>query len=194
MNGTREQYIIGIAGGSNTGKTTVTKRLCEHFKSIGYDVTYIAMDDYYLPYDDERHVRNPVTNAPNYDCEAAINWDGLISVINIWNMDKTYNGKPKILIIEGIMIMNIEEIRKMLDLRLFFRITYENMRKRRKMRRYIIEDPPSYFEQYVWPSYVNTVNQLAYIKDPPIKYFDSNDSIDRLYAEVYEYVNQVIFK
>ncbi len=42
-------YIIGIAGGSGSGKSTFAKRLKECF---GDDVVMISCDDYYLPHDD----------------------------------------------------------------------------------------------------------------------------------------------
>ncbi|CAH8551887.1 unnamed protein product [Heterobilharzia americana] len=123
--------------------------------------------------------------------EAAINWDSIISSIKLWSEEKTYNEKVRILLIEGILIMNVKEIRNMLDCRIFFKTTYENMLQRRKLRKYKTEDPPNYFDEYVWPTYIKTVNQLVHVQDS-IKYFDSNDGIDNLYEEVFGYVNELI--
>ncbi|KAH9583032.1 Nicotinamide riboside kinase, variant 3 [Schistosoma haematobium] len=47
MNTLTKQYVIGIAGASNSGKTTMTGKLTEYLQSIGYNVTCLQMDDYY---------------------------------------------------------------------------------------------------------------------------------------------------
>lgn len=50
-----ESFIIGIAGGTGSGKTTLTKRLKERF---GDDVSVISHDNYY-----KRHVSCPMRSA-----------------------------------------------------------------------------------------------------------------------------------
>lgn len=44
-----ESFIIGIAGGTGSGKTTLTKRLKERF---GDDVSVISHDNYYKRHDE----------------------------------------------------------------------------------------------------------------------------------------------
>lgn len=44
-----ETMIIGIAGGTGSGKTTLTLRLKEHF---GEDVSILYHDNYYKQHDD----------------------------------------------------------------------------------------------------------------------------------------------
>ncbi|MBQ1933743.1 MAG: uridine kinase, partial [Clostridia bacterium] len=62
-------YIIGIAGGSGSGKSTFAKRIMEAYPN---DVSVISCDNYYLPHDDltieERaHI--------NYDAPEALELD-----------------------------------------------------------------------------------------------------------------------
>ncbi|CAH8587736.1 unnamed protein product [Schistosoma haematobium] len=133
MNTLTKQYVIGIAGASNSGKTTMTGKLTEYLQSIGYNVTCLQMDDYYWPHNDKRHIRDPITNEPNFDCESAINWEGIITFIKLWSEAKVLEEKIRILLIEGILIMNKIELRNMMDLRIFLKITYENMLQRRKL-------------------------------------------------------------
>ncbi|KAH8872106.1 L-asparaginase [Schistosoma japonicum] len=134
MNTSTEQYIIGIAGASNSGKTTMTRKLVEHLECLGYNVTCLSMDNYYWPRDDIHHIRDSITDHPNYD-------------------------------FEGILIMNKVELRDMMDLRIFLKITYENMVYRRKLRKYNTLDPPNYLDKYVWPAYLHTLDMLRHLKD-----------------------------
>ena len=46
---TTKNYIIGIAGGSGSGKSTFAKRLCEAFPD---KVALVSCDNYYLPHSD----------------------------------------------------------------------------------------------------------------------------------------------
>ncbi|KAH8872104.1 L-asparaginase [Schistosoma japonicum] len=126
MNTSTEQYIIGIAGASNSGKTTMTRKLVEHLECLGYNVTCLSMDNYY------------------------------------WKMT---GEKTRILLVEGILIMNKVELRDMMDLRIFLKITYENMVYRRKLRKYNTLDPPNYLDKYVWPAYLHTLDMLRHLKD-----------------------------
>lgn len=64
-----EMLTIGIAGGSGSGKSTITRLLVEKF---GNDVTVIRHDDYYkahhnLPYEERAKL--------NYDCPEAFDTD-----------------------------------------------------------------------------------------------------------------------
>uniref|UniRef100_A0A5K4F9J4 Uridine kinase n=1 Tax=Schistosoma mansoni TaxID=6183 RepID=A0A5K4F9J4_SCHMA len=224
------QYVIGIAGASNSGKTTMTGKLAEYLQSIGYNVTCLQMDDYYWgfqqaelktngisytfchlsrilqiyyfyllktivyfqPHNDKRHIRDPITNEPNFDCESAVDWEGIITFMKLWSESQVLEEQIRILIIEGILIMNKMELRNMMDLRIFLKITYENMLQRRKLRKYNTPDPPNYFAKYVWPTYLRTLDILEYSKDS-IYYFDSNNGIETLFKEICQCVNEKIY-
>ncbi|CAH8523920.1 unnamed protein product [Schistosoma turkestanicum] len=191
MNTSTKQYIIGIAGASNSGKTTITGKLATYLQSIGYTVTCLQMDDYYWPYHDKRHVRDPMTNQPNFDCESAINWEGIISFIKLWCEPQVSEKKNRILLIEGILIMNKMELRKIMNLRIFLKITYEDLLQRRKLRKYRTPSPPDYIDKYVWPAYVRTLDMLKYSKDS-IYYFDSKNGTETLFREICQCVNEKI--
>ena len=54
--------IIGVAGGSGSGKTTVSRALYERFS--GHPITIIEQDYYY---NDQAHLSPEVRRAQNYD-------------------------------------------------------------------------------------------------------------------------------
>ena len=45
----KNNYIIGIAGGSGSGKSTFSKRLCELFPE---SIALVSCDNYYRAHDD----------------------------------------------------------------------------------------------------------------------------------------------
>lgn len=123
--------IIGIAGGTGSGKTTLTNRLKERF---GEDVTVVYHDNYYKRNDqltyDERCVLN-------YDHPDAFDTDLMIEHIrqlkagneiecpiydfSVHNRsDRTMVIRPtKVIIIEGILIFQNPILHSLMDIKLF---------------------------------------------------------------------------
>ncbi|KAH8872112.1 nicotinamide riboside kinase 1 [Schistosoma japonicum] len=169
----------------------MTRKLVEHLECLGYNVTCLSMDNYYWPRDDIHHIRDSITDHPNYDCESAINWDDIISFVKLWREQKMTGEKTRILLVEGILIMNKVELRDMMDLRIFLKITYENMVYRRKLRKYNTLDPPNYLDKYVWPAYLHTLDMLRHLKDH-VYYFNSDNGINALFKRICEHINENI--
>lgn len=69
--------------------------------------------------------------------------------------------KVAVLLVEGFLLYYSALVRKLLDIRIFIRISRAMMHKRRIERaNYVLddgevwEDPPFYFDEIVWPSYL----------------------------------------
>lgn len=126
-----EMLTIGIAGGSGSGKSTITRLLVEKF---GNDVTVIRHDDYYkahhnLPYEERAKL--------NYDCPEAFDTDLMAEHLALLRQgkaidcpvydymehdrsDKIRRIEPnKVLIIDGILILADESLRKLMDIKIF---------------------------------------------------------------------------
>lgn len=125
--------IIGIAGGSASGKTSISRRLKEQFDNEG-SVLIIRQDDYYKDQSDkpmEERVRT------NYDHPFAFDNDLLIQHIHDLTEGKTIE-KPTydyvnhtrsdvtetchpcdVLILEGLFVLEDEQIRNLLDIKIF---------------------------------------------------------------------------
>ena len=123
--------VIGIAGGSGSGKTTLMKRLVEQF---GDDVTVVSHDNYYRRHDELTYEERCLIN---YDEPAAFETDLMARHLDalrngrsiqcpvydytIHNRsDETFTIEPRrVIIVEGILIFADEELRNLMDIRIF---------------------------------------------------------------------------
>ena len=124
--------IIGIAGGTGSGKTTVVKKIVEalppHFVSV------VPLDSYY---NDTSHMTEEERHAINFDHPDAFDWKLLIKQVNELRkgnaieqptysylkcnrLPETVHVEPKpVIIIEGIMTLLNKKLRDMMDLKIF---------------------------------------------------------------------------
>lgn len=125
--------IIGIAGGTASGKTTIAKRLYEQAMLTG-SVSLIKIDDYYYNKDriplSENGKRN-YDHPDSYDSKLLI--EQLTALKNNQSINKpTYDfvtqsrqlktehiEPANIIIVEGIMAFAITKLRKMFDIKIF---------------------------------------------------------------------------
>ena len=127
--------IIGIAGGSGSGKTTVVNEIARRMhKSGGENVTVIPQDSYYK---DQGHLSMEDRQAVNYDHPDSIDWDLLVkqlrelkdgkaidqptySYITCTRQPETVHVEPSdIIIVEGILIFTCKELMDEMDIRVF---------------------------------------------------------------------------
>jgi len=125
-------YIIGIAGGTGSGKTTVVRKIVESLPDS--QVAVIPQDSYYndnsaIPMEERRKI--------NFDHPNAFDWKLLIHQINELRaghsieqptysyiesnrMPETVHIEPcEVIIIEGIMALCSKELRDLMDLKIF---------------------------------------------------------------------------
>lgn len=105
--------VIGIAGGSGSGKTTFCSNLAKNLNVL--KVKTISTDDYF------REVK-PKVNAPyngkeydDYDHPTSVDIDRLNRDINHFISSEMFD----VVIIEGLMVLYFEEIREKIDLKIF---------------------------------------------------------------------------
>ena len=123
--------VIGIAGGTGSGKTTLMKNLIEEFQS---DVTILSHDNYYKRHDDLTYEERCKLN---YDEPAALETD-----LMAYHLDQLRHGQAidcpvydftvhnrsqetvhivprKVIIVEGILIFENKTLRDLMDIRIF---------------------------------------------------------------------------
>ena len=123
--------VIGIAGGTGSGKTTITREIANR---LGNHVTVITHDSYYKEHHDMSYEERVTLNYdhPNsYDTELFTkDLDDLRhgKIIQCPVYDYTIHDRSedtltihpsKVIIVEGILIFHYEELRKLMDIKVF---------------------------------------------------------------------------
>lgn len=173
-------YIVGVAGGSASGKTEIVKTLKKHFED---KIEIIEHDNYYFDHDnltmDERA-------SLNYDHPQAFETDLLIEhvkkiinneEINIPTYDFTIHTRssdtlkkvPKpIVIVEGILVLENEELRNLMDMKVFVDCDGD-VRLKRRITRDVVERDRTI--ESILTQYMETVKPMHELFVEPSKKF-----------------------
>ena len=178
--------VIGIAGGTGSGKTTLMKNLIEEFSEV---VTIISHDNYYkrhdeLPYEERCKL--------NYDEPAALETDLMARHLDALRRgeaidcpvydfaehnrsNETIRIVPKkVIIVEGILIFENEKLRNLMDVRIFVD-TDADVRLCRRIKRDVnkrgrtLESVLTQYQQTVKPmheKYVEPSKKYAHLVVP----------------------------
>lgn len=164
-------FLIGICGGSGSGKTYFLNRVLDHFSDK--DVCLISQDNYYKSIDQVPIDKNGIEN---FDDPAAIDFDLFESHVEaltrgeeVQQLEYTFNNKDKapdlityqpapIIIVEGIFIFFHEKMREFFDLKLFVSAPdYVKIKRRiirdNKERGYDLDDVLYRYEYHVAPAF-----------------------------------------
>ena len=124
--------IIGIAGGTGSGKTTVVRKIMERLPKG--EVGIISQDSYYK---DSSHVPVEDRQKINFDEPKAFDWDLLIehlqmlkagkavemptnSYLTCTRQKETEHMDPHdVVLLEGILVLSDPRLRKMMDIKVF---------------------------------------------------------------------------
>ena len=182
----RDILVIGIAGGTGSGKTTLMKNLIARFQG---DVTVLSHDNYYKRHDELTYEQRCLLN---YDEPDALETDLMAR-----HLDKLRNGEaidcpvydftvhnrsdetvrivPKsVIIVEGILIFENEPLRDLMDIRIFVD-TDADVRLCRRIKRDVnkrgrtLESVLEQYQQTVKPmheKYVEPSKRFAHIVIP----------------------------
>lgn len=164
-------FLIGITGGSGSGKTTFLNAIKEQFNPD--QVCIISQDDYYVPIE-EQYVDGQ--GIENFDLPRSINKkafrkdiEKLMAGEDVTIQEYTFNNKfkkPKsitfksapIIVVEGLFVFHYKKIRKLLDLKVYLHAK-ENLKVIRRIKRdrvernYPLDDVLYRYEYHVLPSF-----------------------------------------
>jgi uridine kinase len=162
--------LIGIAGGTGSGKTTIAKRIIEQ---IGSENAVIIPQDAY--YRDRRNLSMEEREKINYDHPSSFDMGLLVKHLRQLKVGKdvprlsydysthtrklhadTVPSQP-VTILEGIMVLENEELRRLLDIKLYVD-TDADVRLIRRLRRDILERGRSF--ENVIEQYLNSVRPM----------------------------------
>lgn len=124
--------VIGIAGGTGSGKTTVVRRIIDSLPPA--EVAVIPQDCYYR---DNAHIPLEERLKMNYDEPASIEWELLVShlrelsegraiemptydFITCSRLKQTVHVEPReVVVVEGILVLTDKALRDMMDVKVF---------------------------------------------------------------------------
>ena len=124
--------VIGIAGGTGSGKTTVVRKIVESLPAD--EVAVISQDCYYK---DNHHIPLEVRLTMNYDEPASIEWELLAKHLDMLRhgesvdmptydfltcarLSETVRVKPrKVVVVEGILLLTDPAMRERMDVKVF---------------------------------------------------------------------------
>ena len=147
----RKPIIIGVTGGTGSGKTTVTRKIIEEFGDVS--LAYIPQDAYYK---DQSHLTMDERVLTNYDHPFAFDndllsehirqlLDGQAVQMPVYDFtqhnraEETIRVQPKeVIIIEGILIFSDKELRDLMDIKVFVD-TDDDIRIIRRIKRDMAE-------------------------------------------------------
>jgi uridine kinase len=200
-----KRLIIGVTGGSGSGKTTVVRRIVE---SLPADSVVVVPQDAY--YKDNAHLSFEERGKINYDHPLAFDTDLLIKHIERLRENDaveqpvysfiTHSRLPDALriepracvIVEGILILEDARLRELLDIKVFVD-TDPDVRFIRRLRRDIVErgrSVESVVEQYmstVRPMHLQFIEPTRRYADLVVPEGGDNEvAIDLLAARVHQ--------
>ncbi len=174
--------VIGIAGGTGSGKTTLMNRLIERF---GAEVSVLSHDNYYKRHDELSYEQRCLLN---YDEPDALETDLMARHLDrlrrgesiqcpVYDFtlhnrsDETVTIVPKkVIIVEGILIFTDKQLRELMDIRIFVD-TDADVRLCRRIKRDVNKRGRTL--ESVLEQYQNTVKPMheMYV-EPSKKYAD----------------------
>lgn len=201
--------IIAIAGGSASGKSTVVEEIVASLKSV--EITVICHDDYYK---DQSHMKMEDRLKTNYDHPSSLDNELFVrhlkdllcgktvqkpqyDFVNHTRKSQTVQVKPtKIIIIEGILVLEEKQIRDLSDVKIFVKCD-EDVRFIRRLKRDIEERGrtlDNVINQYlttVKPMFNKYVNPSSRHADLIIPNDNKHDvAVDFLVAKIKDILNK----
>ncbi|WP_436802042.1 uridine kinase [Streptococcus dysgalactiae] len=147
----KKPIIIGVTGGSGSGKTSVSRAILDSFPNAR--IAMIQHDSYYK---DQSHMSFEERVKTNYDHPLAFDTDFMIQQLKellagrpvdipIYDYkkhtrsDKTFRQDPQdVIIVEGILVLEDERLRELMDIKLFVD-TDDDIRIIRRIKRDMME-------------------------------------------------------
>ena len=160
-------YVLGIAGGSGSGKTFFLNCFLKHFRTD--EVCLISQDDYYIPAGELSAEENKLYN---FDLPDTVDNELFLQDINkllgsetVYKKEYLFNNPnvvPRILeirpapviIVEGLFILHFRQISELFDFKIFIDTTEEVALRRRLKRDLMERGYPEDSILYKWNNHV----------------------------------------
>jgi uridine kinase len=144
-------FVIGVAGGSGSGKTFFLNCFLNHFEKN--EICLISQDDYYRPIGEQPRDENGWVNFDLPQCieddKLLLDLQALLAGNTIQKKEYTFNvdeenarmltiSPAPIILVEGLFIFHYQEVARLLDMRIFMDAD-EEITLNRRLKRDIAE-------------------------------------------------------
>jgi uridine kinase len=204
-----EPLIIGVAGGSGSGKTTVVRHIID---TIGEENILLLQHDSY--YRDLKHLSFEERTKQNFDHPSSLETELMIRHIkalkngyqvevpiydftrHIRKEETRQVNAKKVILIDGILIFNEKELREQMDIKLYVD-TDDDIRLLRRIKRDIIErdreldDVLNQYQKFVRPMHLEFVEPSKRYADIIIPRGGENKiALDMVNALIQEHLSE----
>jgi uridine kinase len=171
-----KSYVVGISGGSGSGKTSFIRDIKKEF---GTDqITVLSQDDYYRPRHDQRIDKNGIHNFDlpesillhefERDLKLLIDGNRITREEYTFNNDAAASKKlifepAPIILVEGLFVFYNPQLYDLMDLRIMIHATdihkiIRRIKRDQVERNYPLEDVLYRYQYHVLPSYEQFIN------------------------------------
>lgn len=203
----KKVHIIGITGGSGSGKTYLCANLAHKFNNI--EILQIKLDSYYL---DLKHLPMQEREKNNFDHPSSFDFDLLYNDLEKLKKNipikipvydyKTHTRKSKydlvdkkycLILVEGILSLYNKQIRNMFYCSVYINISNE-IRKSRRLKRDLVsrnrtlESITKQYSETVEPMYKKYIEPTKEFADISIKEISNSD---KGYTELIKKINTI---
>ncbi|XP_073975949.1 nicotinamide riboside kinase 1 [Rhodnius prolixus] len=183
MDQTSNWIVIGLAGATNSGKTTLARRLMDQFPNA----VHMKQDNYFLSDDDPRQIKVENLGHNNWEKLTALDMDRMME--DIYAVLRSPCTSPRLLILDGFLILNEPRIVSLCHAKFYLDVSYDECRRRRLGRSYDPPDVPGYFEQVVWPE-SREAKQTSIARNPDTVILNGEMEIDNLVSQIVDVIEK----
>ncbi|XP_003750325.2 nicotinamide riboside kinase 2 [Rattus norvegicus] len=184
------KLIIGIGGVTNGGKTTLTNGLLKALPNC----CVIHQDDFFKPQD---QIAVGEDGFKQWDVLESLDMEAMLSTVQAWVKDPHKFARAHgvslqpgasdthILLLEGFLLYSYKPLVDLYNQRYFLTVPYEECKRRRRSRTYMVPDPPGLFDGHVWPMYQKYKREMERDR-VEVVYLDGTKSREGLVHQVLE--------
>ncbi|CAO2641315.1 Nicotinamide riboside kinase 2 [Lemmus lemmus] len=184
------KIIVGIGGMTNGGKSTLTSRLHKALPNC----CVIHQDDFFKPQD---QIAVGEDGFKQWDVLESLDMEAMLSTVRAWVKDprkfarahgvslQPSSSDTHVLLLDGFLLYSYKPLLDMYSRRYFLTVPYEECKRRRSNRSYVVPDPPGLFDGHVWPMYQKYKREME--RDGvEVVYLDGTKSREELFRQVLE--------
>eukprot|EP00072_Mus_musculus_P061157 XP_011241856.1 PREDICTED: nicotinamide riboside kinase 2 isoform X1 [Mus musculus] len=193
------KLIIGIGGVTNGGKTTLTNSLLKALPNC----CVIHQDDFFKPkpwgpvFQPQDQIAVGEDGFKQWDVLESLDMETMLSTVQAWVKDphkfarahgvslQSGASDTHVLLLEGFLLYSYRPLVDLYSQRYFLTVPYEECKRRRRSRTYMVPDPPGLFDGHVWPMYQKYRREMEQ-DGVEVVYLDGMKSPEGLFHQVLE--------